>query len=156
MRLLWDWLHPKKVRAEKAPEIEEAAPKKKALQERSAVNSEEVAKKIAPLAKKIREYILDHQDKSAQEDRWRTTMKRDMDKSFRKVEEEVQKVKEEVKETLQLVKNIAEHVNNSSSTMKRETMKCFREQREEVQKVKEEVKETLQLVKNIAELIKPH
>ena len=116
MRLLWDWLHPEKLHFEKAPEIEEAAPKKKALQAIFAVNSEEAAKKIAPLAKKIREYILDHQDKSAQEDRWRTTMKRDMDKSFRKVEEEVQKVKEEVKETLQLVKNIAEHVNNSSST----------------------------------------
>ena len=123
MRLLWDWLHPKKVRAEKAPEIEEAAPKKKALQERSAVNSEEVAKKIAPLAKKIREYILDHQDKSAQEDRWRTTLKRDMDKRFeeqraeaQKVKEEVQQVREEVKETLQLVKNIADLLKYSPSS----------------------------------------
>ena len=113
MCLLWDWLHPpEKVHPEKAPELEEAAMKKKALdKERSAVNSEEAAKKIAPLAKQITEYILDHQDDAAQEDRWRTTMKRDMAKSFREQREEAQKVKEEVHakmdETLQIVKNIA-------------------------------------------------
>ena len=42
------------------------------------------------LAEKITEYILDHQDDAAQEDRWRTTMKRDMVKSFRKAETEMQ------------------------------------------------------------------
>eukprot|EP00964_Phaeocystis_antarctica_P032745 scaffold18562_cov63-Phaeocystis_antarctica.AAC.1 len=41
------------------------------------------AKKIAPLVEKVTEYIQDHQDDAAQEDRWRTTMKRDMGKSFR-------------------------------------------------------------------------
>jgi hypothetical protein len=41
------------------------------------------AERIAPLAKKITEYIQDHQDDSTQEERWRTTMKRDMSKSFR-------------------------------------------------------------------------
>ena len=99
MRLLWDWLHPKKVRAEKAPEIEEAAPKKKALQERSAVNSEEAAKKIAPLAKQITEYILDHQDDAAQEDRWRTTMKRDTAKSFREQREAITEQREASKKS---------------------------------------------------------
>ena len=133
MRLLWDWLHPNKVHFEKAPEIEEAAPKKKALQAIFAVNSEEAAKKIAPLAEKIAEYILDHQDDAAQEDRWRTTMKRDMAKSFRvqreatlKVEAGVQKVETEMQlrfeevhskmdETLKLVKNIAERSSSAST-----------------------------------------
>ena len=49
--------------------------------------------KIAALAKEITEYILDHQDDAAQEDRWRTTMKRAMGKSFREQHEEVQAVK---------------------------------------------------------------
>jgi len=47
------------------------------------------AEKIAPLAKKVTEYIIDHQDDAAQEDRWRTTMKRDMGKNFRKAKEEM-------------------------------------------------------------------
>ena len=38
---------------------------------------------IAPLAEKITEYINDHQDDAAQEDRWRTTMKRETMKRFR-------------------------------------------------------------------------
>ena len=64
---------------------------KKALdRKRSAVYSVKAAKKIAPHAKKITEYIQDHQDDAAQEERWRTTMKRDMGKSFRKVKEEMQ------------------------------------------------------------------
>ena len=46
-----------------------------------------IAEKIGPLAEKITEYILDHQDDAAQEDRWRTTMKRDMVKSFREQRE---------------------------------------------------------------------
>ena len=134
MCLLWGWHPKKKVHAEKAPELEDAATKKKALdKERSAVNSEEAAKKIAPLVEKIAEYILDHQDDAAQEDRWRTTMKRDMAKSFRvqreatlKVEAGVQKVETEMQlrfeevhskmdETLKLVKNIAERSSSAST-----------------------------------------
>ena len=46
--------------------------------------------KVKPLADKITEYIQDHQDDAAQEERWRTTMKRDMGKSFRKVKAEMQ------------------------------------------------------------------
>lgn len=38
---------------------------------------------IAPLAKQITEYIRDHQDDVAQEERWRTSMKRDISKNFR-------------------------------------------------------------------------
>ena len=48
------------------------------------------AEQITPLAKKITEYIIDHQDDIAQEERWRTTMKRDTAKSFRRVEAEAQ------------------------------------------------------------------
>ena len=134
MRLLWDWLHlllrvhglitPPSSSSGTALELEEAAMEKEALdKERSAFNSKKAAKKIAPLAMKIREYILDHEDKSAQEDRWRTTMQRDMDKRFgeqreeaQKVKEEVQKVREEVRETLQLVKNIADLMKYSPSS----------------------------------------
>ena len=43
------------------------------------------AQKIAPLAKKITENINDHQDDAAQEDRWRTTMKRESMKRFREL-----------------------------------------------------------------------
>ena len=39
--------------------------------------------RIKDLAEKIRDYILDHQDDVAKEERWRTTLKRDMAKSFR-------------------------------------------------------------------------
>ena len=46
-----------------------------------------IAEKIAPLAEKITEYILDHQDDATQEDRWRTTMRRDMAKGFREQRE---------------------------------------------------------------------
>ena len=60
------------------------------------VKEKTLAEKIAPLAEKIAEYILDHQDDAAQEDRWRTIMKRDMTKSFHKVEKEMQAQREEV------------------------------------------------------------
>ena len=40
---------------------------------------EKIQEKIAPLAEKITEYIIDHQDNAAWEkNRWRTTMKREM------------------------------------------------------------------------------
>ena len=98
MCLLWDWLRTEK---QVYSELEDAPTEKKALEERSAVNSETAAEKISPLAEKITEYILDHQDDAAQEDRWRTIMKRDMTKSFKKVEAGVQKVKEEVQQSMQ-------------------------------------------------------
>ena len=92
MCLLWDWL-----RTEKQVYSELDAPtEKKALEERSAVNSETAifSEKIAPLAGKITEYIHDHQDDAAQEDRWRTTMKRKMSESFRAQREAAKKQRE--------------------------------------------------------------
>eukprot|EP00964_Phaeocystis_antarctica_P009630 scaffold5244_cov61-Phaeocystis_antarctica.AAC.3 len=65
-------------------------------------------KKFAPLAEKITEYIIDHQDDAAQEDRWRTIMKRDMTKSFKKVDAGVQEVKAEVKAEVKKVKEEVE------------------------------------------------
>ena len=49
---------------------------------------------IAPLAEKITEYILGNQDDSAQEERWRTTIKRDMAKGFRVQREALDKQRE--------------------------------------------------------------
>ena len=83
--------------------------------EKTALN---FAEKITPLAKKVTEYILDHQDDAAQEDRWRTTMKRKMSESFRlqreaaleaakKQRDEVQKLHKKMDETIQLVKELA-------------------------------------------------
>ena len=49
----------------------------------AAASEDESLEKIAPLAGKITEYINGHQDDAAQEDRWRTTMKRETMKRFR-------------------------------------------------------------------------
>ena len=75
------------------------------------------AEKIKPLANKVTEYILDHQDDAAQEDRWRTTMKRNMAQSFRAQREEVQKVKEEVQAMQRVVKNIFDLVNTKTASL---------------------------------------
>jgi hypothetical protein len=89
------------------PEVAEAAAEKE----------EKFTEKIEPLAKKIMDYILDHQDDAAQEDRWRTTMKRETMKCFRdqreasdnqraaidRQREEVQMVKAEVKAEVQKI-----------------------------------------------------
>ena len=50
---------------------------------------------IAPLAKQITEYIRDHQDDVAQEERWRTSMKRDTAKNFRVQREAIDRQREE-------------------------------------------------------------
>jgi hypothetical protein len=76
------------------------------------------AEKIKPLAELVTEYILNHQDDAAQEDRWRTTMKRDICKSFRIQHKKIDKQGIEMKqrfddahakmdETIQLVKDLA-------------------------------------------------
>merc|ERR1712194_1002442 len=44
--------------------------------EKTPLIKETFTDKIAPLAREITTYILDHQDDAAQEDRWRTIMKR--------------------------------------------------------------------------------
>ena len=106
--LLWAWLYPDKAKANTylsiylalpsspppSPSSEEVTRGEKApLVKETAAG---FAEKITPLAEKIMEYILDHQDDAAQEDRWRTTMKRDMGKNFRKVKEEMQSMDEKL------------------------------------------------------------
>jgi len=80
----------------------------------SATTEKTFAEKIQPLAQKVTEYILDHQDDAAQEDRWRTTMKRDIGKSFRiqnkKIDKQgiaMQQMHAKMDETIQLVKDLA-------------------------------------------------
>ena len=55
---------------------------------------ETFAQKITPLAEKITEYINDYQDDAAQEDRWRTTMKRETMKRFREQREAIAEVRQ--------------------------------------------------------------
>ena len=138
MCLLWDWLFPEK--EEKVPrqapttERETALDKKEDRRRKHSIFDKE-AKKIATLAKKITDYILDHQDDAAQEDRWRTAMKRDMSRSFRlqreatqKVETEMQSMQLEVQskmdETLQLVKNISDLVLKVGQQRRRRWRRC--------------------------------
>ena len=59
---------------------------------KTAGQAKTFAEKIAPLAEKITEYINDHQDDAAQEDRWRTTMKRETMKRFREQREAIHKL----------------------------------------------------------------
>jgi len=65
------------------PEVPEAAEVVEVVDKEGEDKRATFTEKIEQLAKKITEYILDHQDDAAQEDRWRTTMKREMVKSFR-------------------------------------------------------------------------
>ena len=78
-------------------------------------------KAAATLAEKITEYILDHQDDAAQEDRWRTTMKRDMSKSFRLLREESAKQREAIdsrfdkqSEAIDAVRQLVEKLANAN------------------------------------------
>ena len=76
----------------------EAATQKKAIDERHSSTmvdgqgeekEKTLAQKITPLAEKITEYINSHQDDAAQEDRWRTIMKRETMKRFREQREAI-------------------------------------------------------------------
>ena len=67
----------------------------------AAVTERTHAEKMAPLAAltaKISEYIIDHQDDAAHEERWRTMMKRNTAKSFREQRELMKKVEARVEE----------------------------------------------------------
>ena len=72
--------------------------------------------KIAPLAKKITEYILDNQDDTAQEEHWRTTTKRDTAKGFRvqraALDISVRKVLARQREALDIQREATQKVEN--------------------------------------------
>ena len=117
--------------AEASGEGAAAAEKLKATQG-GAEKEKTFAETIAPLAEKVTAYILDHQDDAAQEDRWRTTMKRKMSESFRAQREAAKKQREVIDGQ-------------------------FKRQREEVQSMQQrfdlvhsKLDETIQIVKVIA------
>ena len=93
-------------------------------EETPLVEEKTFAEKMAPLAEKITEYILDHQDDAAQEDRWRTTMKRAMSKSFRLQREESGKQREAIdrldnrfdmqREAIDAVRQLVEKLANAN------------------------------------------
>jgi hypothetical protein len=126
------------------------------------------AEKVEPLAKKITAYILDHQDDAAQEDRWRTTMKRETMKCFREQREasgnqraaidqqreEVQTVKAEVKAEVQTVKaELKAEVQKIEAGVQKVEMEMQQRFDEVHSKMDEKMD---QLVKNIADLVKQH
>jgi hypothetical protein len=123
--------------AEAETEVAEAAETEEVVETEGKDKGATFAEKIMPRAKKITEYILDHQDDAAQEDRWRTTMKRDMSKSFRKAETEMQAQREEKREEMQ-----------AQRKEKREEMQAQREEkREEMQAQREEKREEMQVLR---------
>jgi len=133
--------------APETPEALEAAPEAKATAEtETPVLSEvaEAAEMIDQLAKKITAYILDHQDDAAQEDRWRTTMKRETMKCFREQRKEVQTVKAEVKAEVQKIEAGVQKVEMEMQSM---------QQRFDQAHLKIDEKMD-QLVKNIPNLVK--
>ena len=86
--LLWKWVQKQKQKRPIGPEASEAAAADATIGKTAGQGDEEektFAQKIAPLAEKITEYINAHQDDAAQEDRWRTTMKRETMKRFREI-----------------------------------------------------------------------
>ena len=75
---------------------------------------------MAPLAAKIAEYILDHEDDVAQEERWRTMMKRDTAKSFREQRAQVERVDAQIRAQMQKVETqIRSQVDNNQRDVQR-------------------------------------
>ena len=91
----------------------------------AAATVTDFAEKVAPLAKQITEYILDHQDDAAQEARWRTTMKRDMGKSFRKVKAGVLKVESGQAEVQQRFEEMHTKVEAVNAEMQSQQVKIL-------------------------------
>ena len=85
---------------------------------------------IAPLAKKITEYIIDHQDDVAQEERWRTSMKRDISKSFRMQREASTKMERDTAENFRELRKADKEQRELVDSQ-------FDKQREEMQEVKD-------------------
>jgi len=164
--------------APETPEALEAAPDAKAAAETETPVLPEVAEAaemIDPLAKKITEYILDHQDDAAQEDRWRTTMKRETMKCFREQREASKKSfhaqreesgnqrvaldsrfdrqREEVQKVETEVQTVKAEVQKIEAGVQKVEMKMQQRFDEVHSKIDEKMD---QLVKNIADLVKQH
>jgi len=122
---------------EKAAEELKGAEEPKAADEKAAQGDTKKektyeAERIAPLAKKITEHIQEYQDDSAQEQRWRTTMKRSMSKSFRLQVEAAKKQSEEIMKVQEEVQSMQERQSELVDSR-------FERQREEIMKVQVQV-----------------
>ena len=116
MYLLWEWVQKQQQKASSEQNGDEHKPRasEMAVDGQGKDTKDTFAEKITPLAEKITEYINDHQDDAAQEDRWRTTMKRETMKRFREQHEAISKqhkaiaeVRQAIAEVHQLIKKIA-------------------------------------------------
>ena len=87
--LLWKWVQNQEQKPRPIEPEDSFLRGKDNLRGRSPY-SETLAQKIKPLAEKIAEYISTHQEDTAQEDRWRTTMKREIMKRFREQREAIE------------------------------------------------------------------
>ena len=106
------------------------------------------AQKIAPLAQKITEYINDHQDDAAQEDRWRTIMKRDTMKRFQKLGEAIDKQHKAIAEQ---VREAVDKQRDTSDTQG----KAIAEVREAVDKQREAIVEVRELIMELTNAYTP-
>ena len=79
-----------------ASEQQEDTGENKAAMAKEATDKAHYPDYDASLAKSITNYILDKQDDAAQEERWRTTMKRETVKRFREQREASDKQREQV------------------------------------------------------------
>ena len=93
---------------------------------------------IAPLAKQITEYIRDHQDDVAQEERWRTSMKRDISKNFR--------MQHEVSTTT------AENFRKAANEQRELVDSQFNKQREEMQAMHSKLDQLVERLANQREV----
>ena len=94
MYLLWEWVQKQQQKASSEQNGDEHKPRasEMAVDGQGKDTKDTFAEKITPLAEKITEYINDHQDDAAQEDRWRTTMKRETMRRFREQREAIDKL----------------------------------------------------------------
>ena len=95
--LLWKWVQKQKHTHEAYHRMSGCGGDKpdssaKEVDGRGEDKEETFAQKIEPLADKITEYINDHQDDAAQEDRWRTIMNRETMRRFREQREAIDKL----------------------------------------------------------------
>ena len=115
--LLWAWLYPDaptEASKEAAAEVAAAAVEE-TVAHRGSLKT--FAENIAPLAKAITEYIIDHQDDAAQGEHWRTTMKRDIAKNFRLQREDAHKIEAEVKRQREETESMQKKFQDAQSKM---------------------------------------
>jgi hypothetical protein len=114
----------------------------------SAKKEKTFAEKIQPLAGMVTEYILNHQDDAAQEDRWRTTMKRETMKCFREQREASGNQRTAINRQREEVQAVKAEVNMQIKAEMQAMQLRFDEVHSKMDRKMD------QLVKNIADLVK--